>query len=243
MVTAIVDLLSGQPSSTSGSPSGDVYNFVDIWVKDSGATPVENITNATIGFKVAESRIQSSDINQSSVVLSRYSNGVWDPLPISLIGNDGTYLYFTANTPGFSSYAITGNKIVNPTNPALTMKKTASPMIYTDSGQTITYTYTVTNSGKVDINAPITVTDDKFDTITIPSPSSGILSPGSSIKGTATYITTEADVDAGSVSNLATATGLVSGNNVTSNNAVGVVLYEREHHQEHPTNENDFGPN
>jgi uncharacterized repeat protein (TIGR01451 family) len=132
---------------------------------------------------------------------------------------------------------------VNHTNPTLTMKKTASPMIYTESGQTITYTYTVINSGKVDINAPITVTDDKFGTITIPSPSSGILSPASSIKGTATYTTTEADVDAGSVSNLATATGLVSGNNVTSNNAVGVVLYEREHHQEHPTNENDFGPN
>ena len=109
-------------------------------------------------------------------------------------------------------------------------------------GQTIIYTYTVTNTGNVDIKGPITVTDDKFGTITIPN--SDTLSKGSSVTGTTTYKITQADIDAGSVSNLATATGLVNGNNVTSNNAVGVVLYEHpENHQEHSNNGRDFGPN
>ena len=82
----------------------------------------------------------------------------------------------------------------------------------------------------------------KTGTITIPN--SDTLSKGSSVTATTTYKITYADIDAGSVSNLATATGLVNDNKVTSNNAVGVVLYEHpENHQEHPNNERDFGPN
>jgi YVTN family beta-propeller protein len=125
--------------------------------------------------------------------------------------------------------------------PALKMVKSAYQTSYDNVGQTITYTFTVTNSGNADIKGPITVTDDKFGIVSIPN--SDTLSKGSSVSGTATYKITDADIDAGSVSNLATATGLVNGNNVTSNNAVGVVLYEHEHHQEHPNNERDFGPN
>ena len=75
-------------------------------------------------------------------------------------------------------------------------------------------------------------------------PNSDTLSKGSSVTGTTTDKITQADIDAGSVSNLATATGLVNGNKVTSNNAVGVVLYEHpEHHQEHSNNGRDLRPN
>ncbi len=83
--------------------------------------------------------------------------------------------------------------------PALTLVKSAASTSYDDVGQTITYTYNVTNSGNMDISAPITVTDDKFGTISIQS--SGILSPGSSVTGTTTYKITDADIDAGTVTN------------------------------------------
>jgi YVTN family beta-propeller protein len=56
---------------------------------------------------------------------------------------------------------------------ALTIVKSAYPISYDSVGHTITYTYTVTNSGNVDISAPITVTDDNFGTV--PIQSSGIL--------------------------------------------------------------------
>ena len=75
-------------------------------------------------------------------------------------------------------------------------------------GETITYTYTVTNSGNIDISAPITVTDDKFGTVTIQN--GGTLSPGSSITGTSTYKITDADINTGSVTNLAYATGSIN---------------------------------
>jgi PKD repeat protein len=56
------------------------------------------------------------------------------------------------------------------------------------------------------------VTDDKV-TVTI---SSGTLAPGRSVVGTGTYAITQADIDAGSVNNIASATGTFNAQTVTS---------------------------
>ena len=93
---------------------------------------------------------------------------------------------------------------INVQNPGLEIIKKASPLTYEDVGQIITYTYTVKNVGNVDIKKPITVTNDKFSTITIPN--SNILSKGSSVTKTDTYKITQADIDRRSVTNLAYAT-------------------------------------
>jgi hypothetical protein len=116
--------------------------------------------------------------------------------------------------------------------PALKLVKLANPLIYTDEGQTITYTYNVTNSGQVALNAPINVTDDKFGTIIIQS--TGVLSPGQSVTGPAvTYKITDKDIDRRSVTNLATATGSLGTKEITSNYAAGVVLYEHPEKHSH----------
>jgi len=111
------------------------------------------------------------------------------------------------------------------TNPSLHLEKMAAPTTYDDDGQIITYIYTVTNSGNVTIEAPINVTDDEIGTISIQS--SGTLSSGSSVTGTATYQTKDSDIYAGSVTNFAYATGSFGGNVITSlNNVIVVVPYE-----------------
>lgn len=69
-----------------------------------------NITNATIFFKVNRSWIASNDINESSIRMCRYEDGNWTYLLTSKIGEDNESLYFSANTPGFSIFAITGSK-------------------------------------------------------------------------------------------------------------------------------------
>ncbi len=99
----------------------------------------------------------------------------------------------------------------------LTIIKSASPMSYDAIGQTITYTYTVKNIGNVDLTG-LQIIDDKFGSIKLSATS---LAPNAQTTGTATYITTQHDLDAGYVTNLATATGLFNGKKITSNNDVG----------------------
>ncbi|MGD9675296.1 MAG: lamin tail domain-containing protein, partial [Candidatus Bipolaricaulia bacterium] len=87
-------------------------------------------------------------------------------------------------------------------HPAIDIVKTASsgPFVV-DS--TITYTYTVTNSGNVTLTA-LTVVDDRLGSVTLAATT---LAPNGSTSGTATHIVTQADVDAGSIYNTALATG------------------------------------
>ena len=69
----------------------------------------------------------------------------------------------------------------------------------------IQYTYKVTNSGNVSLTPPYAVTDNKIgapNTVTCqqtPNP----LNPGDFFTCTATYTVTQADLDAGAVTNIA----------------------------------------
>jgi hypothetical protein len=92
-----------------------------------------------------------------------------------------------------------------PQNPALTLIKSAFPTSYSSAGQVINYNYLVTNSGNVTINQPITVTDDKA-TASCPAEPAG-LAPGESMTCTADYTIVQGDLDSGSVTNVAYATG------------------------------------
>lgn len=87
-----------------------------------------------------------------------------------------------------------------------------------DAGDTITYSFTVTNTGNVTLN-PVTVADPKLGSITCPS---GALAPGVTRPCTAKiYVLTQADVDATTVNNTATATGTApNGTNVTDDDSV-----------------------
>lgn len=82
-------------------------------------------------------------------------------------------------------------------SPALTIVKSASPTTYSTVGQTITYTYTVTNSGNVNIKGPINIINSHINgPISIPNTD---LAPGQSITGTSNYSITQEDINSGSV--------------------------------------------
>ncbi len=90
-------------------------------------------------------------------------------------------------------------------NPGMTLMKTASVNTFSSAGTPITYSYDVTNTGNVTLN-PVTVTDPLpgLSALTCPA---GSLLPGGSETCTATYTTTQTDVDDGDVTNIGTATG------------------------------------
>ena len=139
-----------------------------------------------------------------------------------------------------TSLTITGAQ-----TPALSLVKTSTTLIYTTLGVTIPYSYKVTNSGNTTITTPVTIADNKIASVACPALPVGGLAPLASITCTASYITTQADVDAGKVTNVATAAsgpvvsapatlvinstltpslGLVKSTTATSFNATGTAL-------------------
>ncbi len=90
--------------------------------------------------------------------------------------------------------------------PAMSLEKTALTADFDSVGDTVDYEYVITNTGNVTLTQPISVSDDKIPTVSCPVPPSGGLVPTASLTCTATYVVTQADLDAGQVTNIAAAT-------------------------------------
>ena len=107
-------------------------------------------------------------------------------------------------------------------SPAIGLTKTASSGSHA-VGSTVTYSFVVTNTGNVTLHG-ILITDPLVGLSAITGYAT-TLAPGISTTGTATYVVTQADVDRGSVSNLATATGVSpSGTSVTATGVATVTI-------------------
>lgn len=112
----------------------------------------------------------------------------------------GTYSgtpYDSANSDAV--YATTG----------LSLTKTAGQTLFRAAGDTLTYSYIVTNTGAAVLSGPVTVADNKA-TVNCPSLTTigdldAFFDPGESIVCTASYVVTAGDVAAHVVTNIATA--------------------------------------
>ncbi|MFK0242996.1 hypothetical protein ACIQTX_19235 [Microbacterium sp. NPDC090281] len=117
--------------------------------------------------------------------------------------------------PGVTSTPSSTTTPVQTPAPALTVLKSASPSGAADFvvGQEVTYTFLVTNTGNVPL-ADISVDETAFTgsgTAPVADCPTTPLAPNAQLTCTATYTLTQADVDGGSVSNTATATGIPPG--------------------------------
>ncbi len=218
LVTVV--LLKGQSSLTSGPLSGYVYQYLDLWINNATSVASEDFYNATISFKVNKMWVQNNNINSSSIILNRYHNGVWNALPTILTGQDANYLYFTAQTPGFSPFAITGSKVIpennfnNVPNASYSIfKSVISPdksgdCIVNSPGDEIPYRIMVMNEGNVDLTN-VKVIDSLVSSSPLPEPTGddnndGVLNVGETWRYDVIYTLTSDDVDNGNVNNIAT---------------------------------------
>ena len=127
----------------------------------------------------------------------------------------------SSTTPNPSAGTSGGTNPANPANPAISLNKSASISSYSAAGTLVTYSYMVTNTGNVTLN-PVTVTDPMSGLSPISCPATS-LAPGVPETCTATYTTTQADVDRGSLQNTGTSTGTPpSGPNVTAQSSVSI---------------------
>jgi len=109
-------------------------------------------------------------------------------------------------------------RIIEP-NPCIDIEKTAN-VATAMIGQTIIYTYNVTNCGDTNLTS-VTVVDDVFGAITLGTTT---LAPGAYTTGTATYTVVEGDLP-GPIVNVATVTGTTpTGGTVTDIDTVTVAL-------------------
>jgi hypothetical protein len=107
---------------------------------------------------------------------------------------------------------------------SLSLVKSTTSTGYGAPGEALNYNYLVTNTGTTTLSG-IGVSDDLIATVDCPA---AILAPAAFETCTATYTTTQADVDTGSVTNTATASGTIpaglGGGTVTSFSSTLTIL-------------------
>ena len=163
-----------------------------------GALAIGEVANYTASYVLTQAAVDAGGLSNSVLASGESPSGT----TVTDTSDDGDDL--------------DGNTEDDPTetdlpanNPSINLEKTGvftdtNGNGYADAGETITYSFTVTNTGNVTLT-DITI-DDPLVTVSGSIPS---LAPGcvDSTTLSATYTITQADVDNGSVSNQATATG------------------------------------
>ncbi|MBE1514911.1 DUF7507 domain-containing protein [Nesterenkonia halotolerans] len=111
----------------------------------------------------------------------------------------------------------TATVTVPPTTGISLVKTVSDDVAAAAAGDEVTYTFEVTNTGTVTLN-DVVLTDDMegLSEVTFGEwpTEAGVLAPGETVTATATYTLTQADVNAGEITNDATTTGTPPGDNV-----------------------------
>ena len=227
--------VSGTPPI--GSPVSDVDSVTVTATSSPSLTVGKTVDQATVAA-AGETITYSFEVtNTGNVTLSGVS--VSDPLPgLSAMSCPSTTLAPGATVTCAATYVVTqadvdAGSIANTatvsgtppigspvsdvdsvtvtvtSSPSLTLTKTANPNAVGLAGQTITYTFDVTNTGNVSLTA-IDIGDPLAGLSAVSCPAT-TLAPAATVSCSATYVVTQADVDAGSISNTATAVGTPPG--------------------------------
>jgi PGF-pre-PGF domain-containing protein len=89
------------------APSGTSYVYLDIKVENAVGAKIEG----RVESKVAKSWISANNIDVTTVKLNRYDRAEgWEALHTTKTGEDDDFVYFEAETPEFSLFAVTGEE-------------------------------------------------------------------------------------------------------------------------------------
>jgi len=89
--------------ATVSAYTGKVYKNIKIYE----ANLEKNIKGtATINFKVEKTWLDQNKLDKSSVSMLRWKDSQWNELPTTVGEDDGKYIHYTSQTPGFSYFVI-----------------------------------------------------------------------------------------------------------------------------------------
>lgn len=98
--------IMGKPAEVP-DPPGTVYSYFE---NPTNLEP-ENIHSISMSFRVNKSWTIINNISVETIKLCRYASATgWEELETTKIKEDEDYFYFSADTPGLSVFAITGEK-------------------------------------------------------------------------------------------------------------------------------------
>ncbi|AFV22659.1 hypothetical protein Mpsy_0448 [Methanolobus psychrophilus R15] len=106
-ITSSIEVLKNVSVTATNVPPGTVYKHANIWVGKHGYATEENIKGAVIGFKVPKEWMEINGFDASSIRMCRFNEGEWRELQTNIAGEDQEFVFFKAETPGFSPFAIT----------------------------------------------------------------------------------------------------------------------------------------
>jgi len=101
---------AAMPEAVS-APTGTIYGYLTISALN---IQEENISAATITFKVNKTWLVSNNMSQDDIVLERFSNNAWTELSTVVSSSDSDYVYYTSITPGFSVFVIKARAATEP---------------------------------------------------------------------------------------------------------------------------------
>ncbi|MER5268828.1 WD40 repeat domain-containing protein [Actinosynnema sp. NPDC002837] len=227
--------LSGTPSISLGKAVNEVTDVNGNHLTDAGDTisyafTVTNTGNVTLSpVSVSDPKVGPVTCAVTSLAVGASTTCTAEPYRLTQADVDAGKVDNTATATGTppSGDPVTATDAVSTpvtSGPSIVLAKAAGEVTdvngnqLVDAGDTISYAFTVTNTGNVTLN-PVSVADSKVGPVTCAATS---LAPGTSTQCTAQpYALTQADVDAGEVDNTATATGTPpTGNPVTDDDTV-----------------------
>jgi len=136
-ITITITKLDGKPAEvtktvtpSTGSIAAKVYQYLSVDARNLNSSEIKS---SGISFMVEKSWLSANKINKTKVYLHRYVNGAWVKLATRYVREDGQNAYYTADTPGFSYFAITGEEVAEaqaPAAPAQNQSQQVDPCNY-----------------------------------------------------------------------------------------------------------------
>ena len=127
-VQITVNRLEEKPPSVTVDVEGKVYQYFEISHQNIASSDVSKVL---LEFTVEKSWIKANNIDRHTVSLQRYGENGWSKLPTYEVDEDPENVYYKAESPGLSIYAISGITVTpTPTEtetPTPTPTKTVAP--------------------------------------------------------------------------------------------------------------------
>ena len=78
----------------------------DVYIEEDGLESMKFI------FEVKRSWINENNVDKVTIILVRYHDTEWQNLTTTYLGENDTYAYYEAETPGLSTFAVVGSELI-----------------------------------------------------------------------------------------------------------------------------------